>query len=160
MKTGKAIVAGLTGGIAMTILAFVVRQMGIDMNAEMMLGTMFVSSPGTAAWIAGLTFHLVLSAIIALIYAWGFEHVTHRAGVAVGLGFAVVHIIVGGIVMAMIPAVHPMIPEMMMAPGAFMSGMGGMGVGLFVAEHLMYGAIVGAMYGTVLHPSATRPVAA
>jgi hypothetical protein len=160
MKTGRAIVAGLTGGIAMTILGFVVRQMGIDMNAEMMLGTMFVSSPGTAAWIAGLMFHLVLSAIIALIYAWGFEHVTYRAGVVVGLGFAVVHMIVGGIVMGMIPPVHPMIPEMMMAPGAFMSGMGAMGVGLFVLEHLMYGAIVGGMYGTVLHPSATRPVAA
>jgi hypothetical protein len=28
------------------------------------------------------------------------------------LGFAVVHIIFAGIAMAMIPAVHPMIPEM------------------------------------------------
>jgi len=52
-----------------------------------------------------------------------------------------------------------MIPEMMPPPGAFMSGMGAMGVGLFVLEHLMYGAIVGGMYGTVMHPSA-RPIAA
>lgn len=159
MKTSKAIVAGLTGGIAMTILGFVVRQMGIDMNAEMMLGTMLVSPAGTTAWIVGLMIHLMLSVIFALIYAWGFERLTHRAGVAVGLGFAVVHIIFAGIAMTMIPAMHPGIPEMMMAPGAFMSGMGAMGVGLFVLEHLMYGAIVGGMYGTVMHPSA-RPIAA
>lgn len=156
MKTGKAVLAGLTGGIVMTILGFVVRMMGIDMNAEMMLGTMMVSSPGTAAWITGLMIHLVLAVVFALIYAWGFEHLTHRAGVATGLGFAVVHIIVAGMAMAMMPAMHPMIPEMMPPPGAFMSGMGAMGVGLFVMEHLIYGGIVGGMYGPVLHRDGLR----
>jgi hypothetical protein len=151
MKAGKAVIAGLSGGIAMTILGMLVRQMGMDMNAEMMLGTMLVSQAGTSAWIAGLMIHLVLSVIFALIYAWGFERITHRAGVGVGLGFAVIHIIGAGIAMAMIPAMHPMIPEMMPPPGAFMSGMGAMGIGLFVLEHLMYGAIVGGMYGTAMH---------
>ncbi|MCA1604127.1 MAG: hypothetical protein LC775_01255, partial [Acidobacteria bacterium] len=85
----------------------------------------------------------------ALIYALGFEYVTHRAGVLIGLGFAVIHIIIGGIVMGMMPMMHPMIPEQMPPPGAFMSGMGAMGAGLFVLEHLIYGAIVGAMYAPV-----------
>ncbi|MBA2686931.1 MAG: hypothetical protein H0U64_02410, partial [Gemmatimonadaceae bacterium] len=48
MKVGKALIAGIVGGAAMTTLAWLARLMGIDINAEMMLGTM-VSSPGTAA---------------------------------------------------------------------------------------------------------------
>ena len=149
MKVGKALIAGIVGGVAMTLLAWLVRQMGIDMNAEMMLGTM-VSSPGAAAWLIGFAMHLMISAVIALAYAWGFERVTHRAGVVVGLGFAVIHIIIAGMVMGMIPAMHPMIPEQMPAPGAFMAKMGATFVALFVIEHLIYGAIVGAMYGPVV----------
>jgi hypothetical protein len=157
MKTGRAIVAGLVGGLAMTLFAWLVRQTGLQMNAEMMLGSMVSSSPGPTAWLIGFVIHLVISALIALIYAWGFERVTHRAGAVVGLGFAVIHVIIAGMVMAMIPAIHPMIPEQMPAPGAFMANMGGTFVALFVIEHLLYGAIVGAMYGPVEHP-AGRPV--
>ena len=149
MKVGKAVSAGLAGGGAMTALAWLVRQMGIDMNAEMMLGTM-VSSPGSAAWLIGFVMHMMLSVAIAFIYAWGFERVTHRAGAVVGLGFAVIHVILAGMVMGIIPAMHPMIPEQMPAPGAFMANMGTTFVALFVIEHLMFGTIVGAMYGPVV----------
>ncbi len=149
MKVGKALIAGIVGGVAMTLLAWLARQMGIGMDAEMMLGTM-VSSPGNAAWLIGFAMHMMLSVAIAFIYAWGFERVTHRAGVVVGLGFAVIHVILAGMVMGIIPAMHPMIPEQMPAPGAFMANMGTTFVALFVIEHLMYGAIVGAMYGPVV----------
>jgi hypothetical protein len=118
------------------------------------------SSPGATTWVIGLVIHLMISALIALIYAWGFERVTHRAGVLIGLGFAVIHVVIAGVVMAIIPAMHPMIPEQMPAPGAFMTNMGGTFVALFVIEHLLYGAIVGAMYGPVEHPAAQRPAAA
>jgi hypothetical protein len=158
MKSGTALVAGLVGGVAMTVLAWLVRRLGLDMNAETMLGSMVSSSPGLATWRIGFVMHLVISALIALAYAWGFERVTHRAGAVVGLGFAVIHVIIAGLVMAMIPAIHPMIPEQMPAPGAFMANMGGTFVALFVLEHLLYGAIVGAMYGPVEHPAAGRPV--
>jgi hypothetical protein len=160
MKTGKAIVAGLVGGVAMTVLAWLVRLAGLQMNAEMMLGSMVSSSPGATTWLIGFVIHLMISALIALIYAWGFERVTHRAGAVVGLGFAVIHVIIAGFVMAMIPAIHPMIPESMPAPGAFMANMGATFIALFVIEHLLYGAIVGALYGPVEHPAAGRPVAA
>jgi len=160
MKTGRAIVAGLVGGVAMTVFAWLVRQAGLDMNAEAMLGSMMSNAPGLATWLIGFMMHLVISALVALLYAWGFEHVTHRAGAAVGLGFAVIHVIIAGIVMAMIPAMHPLIPERMPAPGAFMAKMGATFVALFVIEHLLYGTIVGAMYGPVEHRVAGRPVAA
>lgn len=144
--------AGITGGVAMTLLGWIVRRMGIDMNPEMMFGTM-LTTPERGAWIAGFAIHMMFSMGFALIYAWGFERVTHRSGLLVGLGFALIHIILTGPVMAAIPAIHPMIPETMMAPGAFMSGMGATGVFLFALEHLIYGGIVGAMYGPVRHPA-------
>jgi hypothetical protein len=147
MRIGRAFSAGIVGGLVMTIIMALVRAtMMPQANPEMMLGTMTGSKPGMATWIMGLLIHLILSGVIALIYALGFEYVTHRSGVLIGLGFAVIHIIIGGIVMGMMPMMHPMIPEQMPAPGAFMSGMGAMGAGLFVMEHLIYGAIVGAMY--------------
>jgi hypothetical protein len=123
MKAGRAVAAGVVGGVAMTTLGWLVRRLGLEMNAEMMLGTV-VSSPGLTAWLIGFGMHLMISALIALAYAWGFEHVTHRAGAAVGLGFAVIHVVIAGMVMAMIPAMHPIIPEQMPAPGPFMANMG------------------------------------
>jgi hypothetical protein len=156
MKVGKAIIAGVLGGVAMTVLGWLVRQAGLQMNAEMMLGTM-VGPPGFGAWLAGFGIHLMLSALIAVAYASGFEYVTHRAGAVVGLGFAVIHVVIAGMVMAMIPAMHPMIPEQMPAPGVFMANMGGTFAALFVIEHLLYGAIVGAAYGPVAH---ARPLSA
>jgi hypothetical protein len=152
MNAGRAIVAGLAGGVVMTVLAWVVRQLGIDMNGEMMLGTMLVSPPGGTAWLVGFGLHMILSAVIALAYAWGFEQVAHRSGALIGLAFAVVHVVIAGVVMAMIPAMHPMIPEQMPAPGAFLANMGGAFVAFFIVEHLLYGAVVGALYGPVEHP--------
>ncbi|MCA1634202.1 MAG: hypothetical protein LC802_11035 [Acidobacteria bacterium] len=150
MNFGKAFLAGVVGGTVMTIIMALVRAtMMPQANPEMMLGTMTGSMPGMGTWVMGLVIHLILSGVIALIYAVGFEYVTHRAGVLTGLGFAIIHLIIGGVVMGMMPMMHPMIPEQMMPPGAFMSGMGMMGTGLFVLEHLIYGAIVGAMYTPV-----------
>jgi hypothetical protein len=158
MKAGRAVAAGVVGGVAMTTLGWLVRRLGLEMNAEMMLGTV-VSSPGLTAWLIGFGMHLMISALIALAYAWGFEHVTHRAGAAVGLGFAVIHVVIAGMVMAMIPAMHPIIPEQMPAPGPFMANMGAAFVALFAIEHLLYGTIVGAMYGPVLHARPLHSVA-
>jgi hypothetical protein len=152
MKTGKAFAAGVVGALAMTILTALARMMGMPVNLEMMLGTMFGAEPGGGAWMLGLVMHLIISGLIALLYGLGFEHVTHRAGAGVGVAFSIVHIVIGGFVMAMIPIIHPLVPETMNAPGAFMSNMGMMGVAAFVIEHLIFGAIVGAIYGTVLHP--------
>ena len=62
MKVGRAIVAGLAGGVVMTGLARIVRQLGIDMNAEMMLGDAY--SVGLSTHTAPLL-HLPAAAAIA-----------------------------------------------------------------------------------------------
>ncbi len=159
MKAGRAFVAGMVGGAAMSAVMFMGRtMMGMDVNLSMMLGTMFVQPPGATAWIVGFLMHLMISGLIALIYAWGFEHVTHRAGWLVGVLFSLIHSIGTGLFMGMVPAMHPMIKSgQMPAPGLFMANKGAMYVVMLFVLHAIYGAIVGAMYGPVEH---ARPATA
>lgn len=146
MNVGRAFLAGVVGGVVMSIGLAMGRAMGMPANLELMLGTM-VLQPGTGAFILGMMMHLMISGAIALIYAWGFEHVTHRANATIGAGFGVIHGIIGGMFMGMMPMMHPLIPEMMPAPGAFMSNMGIMGIMAEMVLHIVYGAIVGGIYG-------------
>lgn len=158
MKAGRAFVAGVIGGIAMVVLMWMGRMMGMDVNLSMMLGTMIVPRPGAAAWITGFIMHLIISGLIALIYAWGFEHVTHRAGWLVGLLFSLIHSIGTGLFMGMVPMMHPMIRAgMMPAPGLFMANKGAMYVLALFVLHAVYGAIVGAIYGEVVHGRVASP---
>lgn len=151
MQAGKAFTAGMVGGAVMTGIMWMARTfMGMPMNLEMMEGTMLVQPPSGVAWIVGLLMHLVISGLIGLLYAWGFERVTRRAGWLVGAGFGVLHAIIGGVMMGMVPAIHPLIPEMMPAPGAFLSNIP-MGPLAFLMLHIIYGAVVGAIYKPVAH---------
>lgn len=153
MKAGRAFAAGVAGGLVMTGgFGAAVRALGLPLNLELVLGTLFLPR-GLTAWLVGLAMHLVISGAIALVYAWGFERVTHRADAGVGAIFSMVHIVIAGLALLAIPAIHPLIPEQMRAPGAFMSGLGVLGVVLFVIEHVIYGALVGAMYGEVREPT-------
>lgn len=149
MRTGKAFMAGVAGGGIMSILMAAARAMGMQVNLEMMLGTMFGLTPGPGVWLLGLAMHLMISGLIALAYAWGFEHVAHRAGVATGALFSLAHIAIGGVFMGLMPMMHPLVSERMPAPGPFLINHGMMGVAAFVMLHVIYGAVVGGLYGHV-----------
>lgn len=147
MKTGRAFGAGVVGGLVMTLMTAIARTMGMEVNMEMMQGTMLGIEPGAAAWTVGLMMHLVISGLIALLYAVGFEKVAHRGGWLAGTGFSLIHVAIGGVVIGMMPMMHPMMPGAMDPPGAFMINLGAIGVMAFIVEHLIYGAIVGGIYG-------------
>jgi hypothetical protein len=136
MNFGRAFLAGVVGGAVMSIGLAIGRVMGMPANLEMMLGTMMLQ-PGTSAFLLGLMMHLIISGLIALIYAWGFGHVTHRSSAALGAGFGVMHGIVGGLFMGVMPMMHPLIPEEMPAPGAFMSNMGARGIMAEMVLHVI-----------------------
>lgn len=146
MNIRRAFLAGVVGGAVMAVLA----KVG-PVNLEMLLGT-FLLPRGVAAWVLGLVLHLLVSGAIAMLYALAFERVTHHASAALGVAFSLVHILIGGAALAAIPALHPLVPEQVRAPGVFMSSVGFGGVLLFVIEHVVYGAIVGQLYGHVAHP--------
>ena len=156
MNAGRAFVAGVVGGAVMSMGLAMARAMGMPATLEMMLGTMPGLQPGTGAFVLGLMMHLTISGLIALVYAWGFETLTHRSSAAIGAGFGVVHGIIGGVFMGMVPMMHPLIPEMMPAPGPFMVNLGMMGVMAEMVLHMVYGAIVGAMYEPVHVAGAVR----
>jgi hypothetical protein len=156
MNYRKALLAGVVGGIGMSIVLAMARLLGMPANLELMLGSMLTRTTDLTAWIVGFVMHLIISALIALVYAAGFEYLTHRAGWLLGLAFSIPHAIIAGIFMGMVPAMHPLIPEQMPAPGAFMANLGIMGViGEFMA-HMVYGAIVGALYQPVLRYAEQR----
>jgi hypothetical protein len=154
MHTGRAFLTGVLAGAVVILLTSILRALGLPVNLALMLGTMLGLAPSVGTWFAGLVIHLVVSGLIAMLYAAGFEYWTHRAGGSVGLGFSLIHMLIAGLLFGAIPAIHPMIPEFMRAPGPFMSNLGASGVLLFIAVHLFYGWIVGAYYG----PVRNRPV--
>ncbi len=158
MNARKAFSAGVAGGAVMTAVTWAARTtLGMPMNLEMMEGTMLVQPPSGVAWTVGLLMHLMISGLIGLAYAWGFERATHRAGPLVGAGFGVVHAVVAGVMMGMVPAIHPLIPEQMPAPGAFLSNIP-MGVVALFMLHVIYGAVVGAIYKPAAHAHAAAGV--
>ncbi len=136
----------------MSLIMLMARTvMGMEVKLELLLGTMIGLAPDNTAWIVGFVMHLMISGLIALAYAWAFENVLHRAGAGAGALLALVHIVIAGMFMGMMPMMHPLVPEMMPGPGFFLLNLGVMGLVAFVLLHLIFGAIVGAMYGPVLH---------
>ena len=84
MNYTRAVLGGIVGGAVMSLLMAAGRAMGMQANLEMMLGTMFGAAPGPATWLLGFAMHLMISALIAVLYGWGFERLTRRAGWSVG----------------------------------------------------------------------------
>ena len=153
MNITQALFAGVVGGAVMSMILGLARTMGMQVDVELMLGTLLGEPPSVAIRMIGLIVHLVISGLIALLYAAGFEYVMQRAGWRVGLAFSLVHLLIAGIFLGVIPALHPLVPEVMPAPGAFMANLGILGIGAFVLLHLLYGAIVGTMYEPVHVPA-------
>lgn len=155
----RAINAGLVGAAAMTLAGILVRTLGITtMNLELMLGTMVTSQVGMGSWGLGLLIHLVLGALFGLLYGAVMEALG-KSGWEVGLGIATVHVVVTGLALPLIGAAHPLVRSGQLAPpGVFASGLGVVGVVLYVALHWLYGVIVGRSYvvlSTVTEPGFT-----
>jgi len=145
-KFGAGVVAGLVATLVMTILLYLAPLMGLpEMNIPGMLGTMF-ASPGTGATVLGL--HFMMGAILALIYAYGFQAVPLGTPWLRGALYGVLPYLVAMIVvMPMLGSVHPLVKSgMMPAPGFFMVNLGGMAAVGSLIGHLVYGAVLGALY--------------
>jgi hypothetical protein len=150
MNYSKAFLAGVTGGAVMSLIITLVRVLGImDVNLAIMEGSMVLGTASAAAWILGLIMHLIISGLIALLYAAGFEYLTHRAGWLIGLAISLIHIVIAGLFFGIVPAMHPLMPDQIPPPGIFMSNKGIMGVLAFFMLHMIYAAVVGAIYRPV-----------
>lgn len=171
-----AVVAGLLGGMAMTVLMEGMRMAGAtDMDMALLEGSMFTGSEKLARAI-GTMMHLVMmsalviGSIYALVFAWADLDRSQLWWVGAAMG--AVHGAVAGVVMAMMPVMHPRMerddnvgsrakplsqpgsplvtaaPELRLRPpGLFARNYGAITpVGELMA-HITYGLVVGLAYG-------------
>jgi hypothetical protein len=116
MRVGLAFLAGIIGGAVMVIAMWMARVFEMtEMNLSMMLGSIFTQEVSAATGLLGFVMHLVISGLIALIYAAAFEAL-RRSTWWLGLIDGAIHAVIGGFFMLLVPGMNPIIPETMPAP--------------------------------------------
>jgi len=130
-----AVVAGLAGTAVMTIIMFVAPIMGMpEMNIGKMLGG-FMGIPEAIGWIA----HFMIGIVLALIYVYVFSSKLLGNGIVRGVIFSLIPWFVQQIM------VFPMMGAGLFAsntPAPMLTVMGSL------MGHLVYGAVLGGVYGT------------
>ena len=150
-EPGWAILAGLSGGAVMAVILYmgiVMMPQQMKMNLFMMLGSMMLPV-GVGAFVMGAMVHAGMSVVFGLIHGGVFAALDiDSAWAAWGLLFGVAHWAVVGMALGMMPMMHPrMRSGEIDEPGFYalryplMTAMG------FLMLHLVFGAIVGALYG-------------
>ncbi|MBI4297693.1 MAG: hypothetical protein HY676_04100 [Chloroflexi bacterium] len=151
---GRAVLGGLVGTIAMTlVMTMGTRLMGIDMDMPMTLGTMFLSK-GTAAWVLGLMAHLMMGIVFFIIYAALIRAFGIHSAVAGWTAlFGAIHALIAGMAFGMMPVLHPRMAteppvgtDRVPAPGVMGTQLGMMAPMAIVAVHVIYGLVGGAIY--------------
>lgn len=149
MQKARAAGLGVLGAVAISALSFALRAAGVPIGIETILGTMVGAPLGPSAFFVGLLMHLAIGGAFGLLYGWLFETVWVHGGAGTGMILSVLHAALIGMAVGLTPQFHPLIPEVMPAPGAYFSTFGVVGVLSFFAMHLLFGAIVGGGYGHV-----------
>lgn len=142
-NTGRAMLGGFLGTLAMTAMMYLVApMMGLRMDIAAMLGTMLGNN-----WWAGMTLHFVNGTIIfPLIYAFVLYERLPGGPTAKGTLWGV------GLWLIAQAVVMPM-----MGAGFFSLAMGVMAPIGSLVGHLLYGSILGAVAG---HAEIVRPAVA
>ena len=137
MNIVGAIVAGLAGTAAMTVLMYLAPMMGLPkMDIIGMLGSMFTSNKGTAT-ILGLVAHFLMGGIFAIIYALLWSLGIGSPTWLWGLIFGAVHGVVAIVTMPLMARMHPRPPEM---DGGMLTMLGQL------MGHMVYGLVVALVY--------------
>ncbi len=141
-----AIVAGLVGTVAMSMVIAMAPSMGMPkMDIVGMLGSMFSKEGNTAL---GWVLHLMMGIVFAIIYAAVWAAGIGSATWVGGLIFGAVHWLIVGLMMGGVPMMHVGIRAgTVKAPGLYMMRDGGMlafAGGLI--GHVVYGLVVALVY--------------
>jgi hypothetical protein len=171
MNVTAAIIGGLIGGAAMLALLYPARSAAPDqmrMDFLKMVGMMLVPA-GAAAYVAGFAIHAMMSVVFGIAHGALIQsvNVTATAGLAWGALFGFAHAVVVGAMMGVMPMMHPrmrpehpkMVPafegiatsanqeDLLEPPGFFLMNYPVATIVGFVALHIMFGVIVGVVYG-------------
>jgi hypothetical protein len=149
MRSGRAVIFGVIGAGAISVASALLRAMGLGINIELILGTLFGGDPSPATFALGLAIHLGIGAAFGLLYGYLFERVWDHGGASTGMMLAVIHAALIGMAIGLTPQFHPLVPERLADPGPFFANWGVAGVVAFFGLHIVYGAVVGGGYGHV-----------
>ena len=130
----------------MSALTALARRRGVSVEFEAMLGTLAGGAPTAARRRAGLALQLVNGGLLAQPYAAILDRTPRASGWALGAALGLLHTLAAGAFLAAVPAIHPEVPRRLAEPGPFYARHGAAAVGLLLATHVIYGAIVGAVY--------------
>jgi hypothetical protein len=158
-----ALVAGFAGGMVMTAMMTMMRKAGkTEMDMALLQGAMFTGDAGKARAIGMFTHLVMMSAVVfGSIYALLFAWFGISAGNAwwVGAAIGLVHGLIAGMAMAMMPMMHPRMSSGTPAtagsgsalrlepPGLFAKNYGSATPPGVVMAHIVYGLVVGLVYG-------------
>jgi hypothetical protein len=154
-NVGKGFVAGMIGGAVFSVVMALGRSMGLPLNLEMILGTFAGGQMDLVHWLVGFAIELVIAGGVGVAFAAGFELV-RRADWLAGVAFSVPAIWVFGLMLALVPYAHPLVPERLTPPGAFYANGGYWAIQLFVFAMAAAGSVVGALYDNVPAKHTTR----
>jgi hypothetical protein len=146
MKILRAITGGILGALAMSLAMFLMRSFGIHLSLEALLGSMIPQNEFVSTQVGGFVLHLLIGAVVALVYAFVFEVAVQRSGALMGGGLGLAHGLLAGLFMSGIQAMNPLDPNVASAPGPFLSHMT-LGPLVFLMLHCLYGIVVGVVYG-------------
>jgi len=142
----------MIGWAVMVGLTILLRAIGAtELNLSMIVGSLFTGQVSAGTWTLGFVAGLVISGLIALIYASAFEGI-RRSDWRLGLIGGAIHAVIGGIFFGLMPSFHPAMPDLITPTGYFAANYGAVTAVGFVALHLVFGAIVGGMYRTIHIP--------
>jgi hypothetical protein len=155
MNWRKAFLAGVGGAALMAAMLGGAVLAGFHvLDFSMMWGTLVGLPIGASTWIVGFVIHLCVGGLFALAYAAIFEAFS-GAGLFRGCILGAVHALITGILISLLPLIHPLMNSGQMAsPGPYFSGHGIPGILFFFAIHIVYGGTVGWIYAR--HAPAAR----
>lgn len=148
MNYGKAFIAGVIGGLVMGVIMMIAHSTGMTpMNMPIYQGSMITGETTPTSWMLGMFMHLMISGLIGIVYAAGFVYLAKRADWVVGAGFGVIHWLVAGVFFGMMGMMHSLMQTGELAkPGMFAVNFGLISIVAVLVLHVLYGAIVGAIY--------------
>jgi hypothetical protein len=152
-NVGGAIVAGMVGAMAMLMVIYGGRAMGMtSMDLLKTLGTMVSpKADDRTAYGIGLMVHLMMGAVLGLVHA-GVLHALAPSSDGGALGWGIVIGLVHGMVVTvvmpmMLTMAHPLVKSgEMSAPGSLMTGFGKMTPMGMVMAHAVFGLVTGYLY--------------
>ena len=156
----KAALAGVAGAVAWEIVIRAVQLAGLDLfDLVHLLGTLiFPDGPVIAWWTAGMLVHAVVGALWAVFYAYFFWSALDWPPVAQGLVFSLLPTTLALLIaFPQLEMMHLASSTAVFRPMQIIGGVTGPDAAGLVLGHLVYGAVLGALYTHPVGSSAEQP---